>query len=41
MKGRTDPIRLRGAYSCAWSGYSRLEGRRGDFRLLSIPVLDR
>ncbi|RKS08474.1 hypothetical protein DFP74_4175 [Nocardiopsis sp. Huas11] len=41
MKGRTDPIRLRGAYRCAWSGYSRLEGRRGDFRLLSIPVLDR
>jgi hypothetical protein len=41
MRKRTEPIRLRGTYQCVWTTYSRLEGRRDEFRLLTFPVQDR
>ncbi|MFI6578074.1 hypothetical protein ACIBFB_19975 [Nocardiopsis sp. NPDC050513] len=35
---REEALALRGAYRCTWSWYSRFEGRRGDFRLLTVPI---
>ncbi|MEO3807175.1 hypothetical protein [Nonomuraea sp. B1E8] len=38
MKGREAAIEVRGSYSCRWSDYSSLPGRRGVFRLLTFSI---
>jgi len=36
MKGRETPVELAGNYSCTWTEYSSLPGKRGKLRLLSF-----
>ncbi len=38
MKGREAAIEVQGDYSCVWSDYSSLPGRRGKFRLLTFVI---
>lgn len=38
MKGRGAAIEVQGDYSCQWSDYSSLPGRRGEFRLLTLSI---
>lgn len=40
MKNRTDPISLAGSYPLAWRDYARVDGTRGAFRALLLPVGD-
>jgi hypothetical protein len=38
MKNRIDPIALTGSYPLAWRDYARVDGSRGQFRALLLPV---